>query len=487
MKQYFYMDSMFFCFKKTVLAAVSLLLCSVCSLSAADNPSPANNRAAWIRSMNEQVRAKARSDASEAAAWERANHGVYKGGSAYDALRGALYFQEKASEAARRGDERSAGYYTMLADESFEIAQSNLERSRREGNTYDIEMYNQLFREQEPSSSKFPVFIPIAILSAVGCGVFYYVRRKKVSRRKKRRIKKIDGNNFDAFPQYDESTTPGVPLPNTPTDKFYICKPGFDQEGPYPEEMVRSCYEQGIFPVDTLIWFDGAAEWMPIQSVFATSGQASSMSSAPETSVPAPPSPPQEEAVYYVAQPGMQPQGPYTKSTVLADYYKGTYPAGSMVWGPDTGTWIPIENLLGSALHSGVKSAVGHFQGRANAKSWNPITAFVSCMKRYAQFSGRASRSEYWFFQLAWFILYIPIVIAKAVLAECDAEGVGVLLELIFRFATLVPMVAVAARRCHDTGRSGWFMLIPIYGWVLFFLPSKNENNPYGTSPLRPI
>ena len=159
---------------------------------------------------------------------------------------------------------------------------------------------------------------------------------------------------------------------------------------------------------------------------------------------------------------------------------------GSRVWGPDTGTWIPIENLLGSALHSCNKSVVEHFQGWGNAKSWNPITAFVSCMKRYAQFNGRASRSEYWYFQLAWFILYIPIVIAKAVLAECDAEGVGLLLELIFRLSTLVPMVAVAARRCHDTGRSGWFMLIPIYGWVLFFLPSKNENNPYGNSPLPP-
>lgn len=343
MKRYLHINSLFFCLKKTVFVVVSLLLCSVCALSAADNPSAPPSREEWIRSMNEQVRAKARSDARAAAARERANHGVYEGGGAYDAMRGALYFKRKAEEAAKRGDESSARYYTELADESLEIAESNLERSRREGNTYDIEMYNQLFREQEPSSSKFPVFIPIAILSAVGCGVFYYVRRKK------RRIKKIARNNFDAFPQYNESTTPGVPLPNTPTDKFYICKPGFDQEGPYPEEMVRSCYEQGIFPADTLIWFDGAAEWMPIQSVFATSGQASSMSSAPETSVPAPPSPPHEEAVYYVDQPGMQPQGPYTKSTVLADYYKGTYPAGSMVWGPDTGTWIPIENFLGSS------------------------------------------------------------------------------------------------------------------------------------------
>lgn len=318
--------------------------------------------------------------------------------------------------------------------------------------------------------------------------------------------------------------------------QYYICKPGRTQEGPYPEDMVRTCYEQGIFPADSLIWFDGAAEWMPIQSVFAAPRQAPTMPSAPESSVPAPasaaaeiaavlpqsessgfsmpmpqsampaapaatvatpppymtspcpvpPPPPQEEAVYYVAQPGMQPQGPYARTAVITGYYQGAYPLGSRVWGPDTGTWIPIENLLGSALHSCNKSVVGHFQGWANAKSWNPITAFISCMKRYAQFSGRASRSEYWFFQLALVILYIPIIIAKAVLAECDAEVVGLLLDLIFRLATLVPIIAVAARRCHDTGRSGWFMLIPIYGWVLFFLPSKNENNPYGSSPLPP-
>ena len=63
MKRYLHINSLFFCLKKTVFVVVSLLLCSVCSLSAADNPSPANSRAAWIRSMNEQVRAKARSDA----------------------------------------------------------------------------------------------------------------------------------------------------------------------------------------------------------------------------------------------------------------------------------------------------------------------------------------------------------------------------------------------------------------------------------------
>ena len=207
--------------------------------------------------------------------------------------------------------------------------------------------------------------------------------------------------------------------------QYYICKPGRTQEGPYPEDMVRTCHEQGIFPADTLIWFDGAAEWMPIQRIFVAT------QAEPAPAVPPPfqaPPPPQEEAVYYVTHPGMQPQGPYTRTAVITGYYQGAYPPGTMIWGPDTGTWIPIENLLGSALHSCIKSVVGHFQGWGNAKSWNPITAFVSCMKRYAQFNGRASRSEYWYFQLAWFILYIPIVIAKAVLAECDAEGVAMTL-----------------------------------------------------------
>ncbi len=466
---------MSFYLKKIVFVAASFVLCGVNSLAAPVS----DEMKATIRASQEAARKRSQEYAREQAGWERANQGAYEGGSASDALRAAFYFQGKAAEAERNGAESNVRYYTGLANDCFEIAEKNLEYSKRDGNTYDIEKYNQLLRSLEPetSSNLLPVFITIVILSAAGCGVYYYIRRRKNSNTCQKQSQNLSAD--------EGSTTPAETLPNNSTDikQYYICKPGGSQEGPYPEEMVRTCFEQGVFPADTLIWYEGASEWMPIQSIFVAT------QAEPAPAVPPPfqaPPPPQEEAVYYVAQPGMQPQGPYTKSTVLTDYYKGTYPAGSMVWGPDTGTWIPIENLLGSALHSGVKSAVGHFQGRANTKSWNPITAFVSCMKRYAQFSGRASRSEYWFFQLAWFILYIPIVIAKAVLAECDAEGVGLLLELIFRFATLVPISAVAVRRCHDTGRSGWFMLIPIYGWVLFFLPSKNENNPYGSSPLPP-
>ena len=323
--------------------------------------------------------------------------------------------------------------------------------------------------------------------------------------------------------------------------QYYICKPGRTQEGPYPEDMVRTCYEQGIFPADALIWFDGAAEWMPIQSVFAAPRQAPTMPSAPESSVPAPesaaaeiaavlpqsessgfsmptpqsampaapattvatpppymttpcpvpPPPPQEEAVYYVAQPGMQPLGPYARTAVITGYYQGVYPPGTMIWGPDTGTWIPIENLLGSALHSCNKSVVGHFQGWANAKSWNPITAFVSCMKRYAQFNGRASRSEYWFFKLATvLIVLVPTLIAAVITGDQDICNI---VSLIALFPFLLPNLAVQARRLHDRGMKAWWLLLFLLSWfgvipllIISCFPSKKEPNQYGTSPLPP-
>jgi uncharacterized membrane protein YhaH (DUF805 family) len=86
-----------------------------------------------------------------------------------------------------------------------------------------------------------------------------------------------------------------------------------------------------------------------------------------------------------------------------------------------------------------------------------------TCFSKYADFNGRASRSEYW-----WFVLFIVLVgLASSVISD--------VISLLFYLATLVPSIAAAARRLHDTNRSGWFQLIaliPIIGWlvVLYFL-----------------
>ena len=103
----------------------------------------------------------------------------------------------------------------------------------------------------------------------------------------------------------------------------------------------------------------------------------------------------------------------------------------------------------------------------------NMQDAFLTCLKKYAIFSGRASRSEYW-----WFVLAQMLVVMGASIVS-DTLGALVMLAL------LVPSCAAAARRLHDAGRSGWWQLltlIPLIGAlvVLYWLvqpsvPGTNE------------
>lgn len=90
------------------------------------------------------------------------------------------------------------------------------------------------------------------------------------------------------------------------------------------------------------------------------------------------------------------------------------------------------------------------------------------CFKKYADFNGRASRSEYW-----WFALFSILVgIGLSIFSQA--------LSLLFYLAVLLPSIAVATRRLHDTGRSGWWQLIslvPLVGIIvmLVFLTQKGD------------
>jgi len=104
-------------------------------------------------------------------------------------------------------------------------------------------------------------------------------------------------------------------------------------------------------------------------------------------------------------------------------------------------------------------------------------------LTQYAGFSGRARRSEYWWFALASFL--------ASVVASIIDTAIGVsILEWILTLALLVPSLAVAVRRLHDTGRSGWWLLIgliPLVGaivlLVFFCQDSRPGTNQYGPSP----
>jgi len=106
--------------------------------------------------------------------------------------------------------------------------------------------------------------------------------------------------------------------------------------------------------------------------------------------------------------------------------------------------------------------------------------------KRYAQFSGRATRSEYWYFVLFSFIAGIISGILDGFLMTLTG-GLPVL-TLIFMLGLIIPSFSVAVRRLHDIGKSGWWLLIgfiPLLGLILlaFYVMDSKEDNQYGLNP----
>ena len=115
--------------------------------------------------------------------------------------------------------------------------------------------------------------------------------------------------------------------------------------------------------------------------------------------------------------------------------------------------------------------------------------ALGTCFKKYADFHGRASRSEYWFFTL--FVLVLLVALRLGARWYDDS-----VLARLVGLALALPVLAVGTRRLHDTNRSGWtqlLVLIPVLGWLamlIFMAQDPAEPNLYGqaahTAPVRP-
>jgi len=102
---------------------------------------------------------------------------------------------------------------------------------------------------------------------------------------------------------------------------------------------------------------------------------------------------------------------------------------------------------------------------------------YIKVLKQYADFNGRASRQEYWMFQLFNIIVSIVIGFISGFI------GVPILASL-YSLAVLVPSIAVGVRRMHDVGKSGWFLLIPIYNFILSVTGGEKGTNHYGQEPV---
>lgn len=114
---------------------------------------------------------------------------------------------------------------------------------------------------------------------------------------------------------------------------------------------------------------------------------------------------------------------------------------------------------------------------------------YLEVLKKYAQFSGRARRKEYWMFTLFNVIISIVLGFIDSVVFKTSSGSTGIL-SLLYMVAIFLPGLAVAIRRLHDTGRSGWWFLIafvPILGWIalliFMILDSQPGDNEYGPNP----
>ena len=114
-------------------------------------------------------------------------------------------------------------------------------------------------------------------------------------------------------------------------------------------------------------------------------------------------------------------------------------------------------------------------------------TSIKTCFNRYATFSGRASRSEYWFFILFGILGGIVTLIIDVMILDYSIESEYTPINLIFSLILIIPSIAVACRRLHDVNKSGWRQLIwlTIIGGILlliwYFKEGEKRKNRFGT------
>ena len=119
------------------------------------------------------------------------------------------------------------------------------------------------------------------------------------------------------------------------------------------------------------------------------------------------------------------------------------------------------------------------------------MSHFIDAIQyQYGDFSGRATRKQFWMFHLCYLALYFAVTIVDGVIPAMDIP----FLTAGFGLATFIPAISITCRRLHDTGRSGWWYLIggvPLVGWIVLFVflvqgPRVNNRYTQDIHPERP-
>ena len=115
--------------------------------------------------------------------------------------------------------------------------------------------------------------------------------------------------------------------------------------------------------------------------------------------------------------------------------------------------------------------AAPQYQPRVTASPMmDPVTAVKTCFKKYFDFSGRARRSEFW-----WFVLFVVVVSSVLTFLSGLVPAIGYV-SMIFSLSVLIPQLSALTRRLHDTNHRGWWiglmalLIVALYGSMAFIL-----------------
>ena len=107
---------------------------------------------------------------------------------------------------------------------------------------------------------------------------------------------------------------------------------------------------------------------------------------------------------------------------------------------------------------------------------------YIQVWKKYADFSGRAHRTEYWMFVLFNLLISIGLGFLEGILGIVTNTDQSVLAN-IYSLAILIPSIAVGVRRMHDTDHSGWWIIVPIANLIFAVTEGTKGENRFGPAP----
>ena len=183
-------------------------------------------------------------------------------------------------------------------------------------------------------------------------------------------------------------------------------------------------------------------------------------------------------------------KGPFTEDEFNALIDRGTIGRDTLVWREGMDDWLPWGRTANAVPDVPMQPAPA--MGRATDPARADARTFLGALKdgfaRYVDFRTRSSRPQFWWWTLWSVILSVCASILDGMLGMYESGPINSLLSLVL----LLPSIAVAVRRLHDTGRTGWWyllILIPIIGWIvlLVFYCQKSEpgQNQWGPRPRR--